>query len=109
MHRALPWCRFCQLILLDLTCLTGNYDCLNTRTCQSTFPHYTKVKKRLQSEFEMNISVKSEYALKAIFDLANQPQGESVKIAEIAKRQQIPQKFLELILASLKQGGFVES
>jgi Rrf2 family protein len=32
-----------------------------------------------------------------------------VKIASIAKRQRIPQKFLELILASLKQGGFVES
>jgi Rrf2 family protein len=32
-----------------------------------------------------------------------------VKIADIARRQQIPQKFLELILASLKQGGFVES
>ena len=57
----------------------------------------------------MNLSVKSEYALKAIFDLACQPQGEPVKIAEIARRQQIPQKFLELILASLKQGGFVES
>ena len=57
----------------------------------------------------MNISVKSEYALRAIFDLACQPQGEPVKIAEIARRQQIPQKFLELILASLKQGGFVES
>jgi Rrf2 family protein len=57
----------------------------------------------------MNISVKSEYALKAIFDLACQVQGEPVKIAEIARRQHIPQKFLELILASLKQGGFVES
>jgi Rrf2 family protein len=32
-----------------------------------------------------------------------------VKIADIARRQSIPQKFLELILASLKQGGFVES
>jgi Rrf2 family protein len=32
-----------------------------------------------------------------------------VKIADIAGRQQIPQKFLELILANLKQGGFVES
>jgi Rrf2 family protein len=53
--------------------------------------------------------VKGEYALQAIFDLASQRQGEPVKIAEIARRQQIPQKFLELILASLKQGGFVES
>ena len=57
----------------------------------------------------MNISVKGEYALHAIFDLSSQPQGQPVKIADIARRQNIPQKFLELILASLKQGGFVES
>ncbi|MBI4910810.1 MAG: Rrf2 family transcriptional regulator [Acidobacteria bacterium] len=57
----------------------------------------------------MNISVKAEYALSAIFDLAMRPPGEPVRIADIAKRQHIPQKFLELILASLKQGGFVES
>jgi Rrf2 family cysteine metabolism transcriptional repressor len=57
----------------------------------------------------MNISVKGEYALHALFDLASQPRGEPVKIADIARRQKIPQKFLELILASLKQGGFVES
>src|SRR5438445_13449393 len=57
----------------------------------------------------MNISVKGEYALQAVFDLASQPPGQHVKIADIARRQNIPQKFLELILASLKQGGFVES
>ena len=57
----------------------------------------------------MNISVKGEYALQAIFDLAAQRPGEPVRIADIARRQKIPQKFLELILAGLKQGGFVES
>ena len=57
----------------------------------------------------MKISLKGEYALEAIFDLAQQPPGDPVKIADIARRQKIPQKFLELILASLKQGGFVES
>lgn len=65
----------------------------------------------------MNISVKSEYALKAVFDLASQymatRQGGAamppIKIADIAKRQKIPQKFLELILAGLKQNGFVDS
>ena len=57
----------------------------------------------------MNISVKGEYALQAIFDLASQPAGEPVRIADIARRQKIPQKFLELILAGLKQAGFVES
>ncbi len=65
----------------------------------------------------MNISVKSEYALKAVFDLASQylagrdgpGQMLPIKIADIAKRQKIPQKFLELILAGLKQSGFVDS
>jgi len=57
----------------------------------------------------MNISVKGEYALHAIFDLALQKAGEPIKIADIARRQKIPQKFLELILSGLKQGGFVES
>ncbi len=57
----------------------------------------------------MNISVKGEYALEALFDLAQQRPGEPVKIGDIARRRNIPQKFLELILAGLKQGGFVES
>jgi Rrf2 family cysteine metabolism transcriptional repressor len=57
----------------------------------------------------MNTSLKGQYALLALFDLARQGLGMPVKIADIAKRQKIPQKFLELILAGLKQGGFVES
>jgi Rrf2 family cysteine metabolism transcriptional repressor len=57
----------------------------------------------------MNLSLKSEYALRAVFDLACQVNREPVRIADIARRQKIPQKFLELILAGLKQSGFVES
>lgn len=57
----------------------------------------------------MNISVKGDYALKAIFDLVYQGGSRPVRIADIAGRQRIPQKFLELILSQLKQGGFVES
>jgi Rrf2 family transcriptional regulator, cysteine metabolism repressor len=57
----------------------------------------------------MNITVKGEYALEALFDLVSHQRGDPVKIGEIARRQHIPQKFLELILASLKQGGFVQS
>ena len=57
----------------------------------------------------MHISVKGEYALQAILDLASQRPGDPVRIADIAGRQKIPQKFLELILATLKQAGFVES
>lgn len=57
----------------------------------------------------MNISVKGDYALQAILDLSMHHRTVPVKIADIARRQKIPQKFLELILAGLKQGGFVES
>jgi Rrf2 family protein len=57
----------------------------------------------------MNISSKGQYALSALFDLASQSTDEPVKIADIARRQKIPQKFLELILSSLRRGGFVES
>lgn len=57
----------------------------------------------------MHISVKGEYALQALLDLAGRRPGEPIKIADIARRQKIPQKFLELILANLKHGGFVES
>src|SRR3569623_2000293 len=57
----------------------------------------------------MNISVKGEYALQAILDLAIHTGRGPTRIADIARRQKIPQKFLELILAGLKQGGFVES
>lgn len=57
----------------------------------------------------LNISVKGEYALQAVLDLTMRNSTSPIKIASIAKRQKIPQKFLELILAGLKQGGFVES
>jgi Rrf2 family transcriptional regulator, cysteine metabolism repressor len=57
----------------------------------------------------IRISLKAQYALKALFDLATQPPNQPIRIAGVAKRQQIPQKFLETILAGLKQGGFVES
>ena len=57
----------------------------------------------------MNPSVKCEYALRALLDLTLSRTGQPVKIADIARRRKIPQKFLELILAELKRLGFVES
>ena len=52
----------------------------------------------------MPISLKGEYALQAVLDLSMQRQGEPVKIADIARRQKIPQKFLELILGRTQAG-----
>jgi Rrf2 family protein len=57
----------------------------------------------------MQISLKTDYALLALLDLASQPPREPVHTADIARRQKIPRKFLELILTGLKSAGFVES
>jgi len=57
----------------------------------------------------MHISQKGIYAVEAVFDLAERNSPEPVRIADIARRRNIPQKFLELILASLKQAGLVQS
>jgi Rrf2 family cysteine metabolism transcriptional repressor len=69
----------------------------------------TPVQYAREGRNRMNISVKGEYALAALFDIAFEESDAPVKIADIARRQKIPQKFLELILATLKQGGFVVS
>ncbi len=57
----------------------------------------------------MNVSVKCEYALRAVLDLALMPGDQPTRIADIATRQVIPQKFLETILAELKKSGFLAS
>jgi Rrf2 family protein len=57
----------------------------------------------------MNVSVKCEYALRAVLDLSLATQGLPIRIADVASRQRVPQKFLETILAELKRSGFLES
>jgi len=56
----------------------------------------------------MRITFKGDYALKAILDLSF-TFGNPQTIDSIAKRQDIPVKFLEQILLTLKKGGFVVS
>lgn len=56
----------------------------------------------------MRITYKGDYALKAILELALH-YGELITIHELAKRWDIPVKFLEQVLLELKRGGFVES
>ena len=57
----------------------------------------------------MLIPQKTQYGLRAIFELAKRKGQGPVKIADIAQSQAIPQRFLEVILSQLKRGGFVES
>ncbi len=55
------------------------------------------------------ITMKTKYALKALANLARAVPGEPVLISDISVTEDIPRKFLELILAELKQHGFVRS
>lgn len=60
----------------------------------------------------MKISVKCEYGLRCLMDLSVQQvqsPGTSVHIEEIARRQQIPLKFLQTIILSLKKSSMVDS
>lgn len=57
----------------------------------------------------MSVSSKCYYAIRAVYALAEHAGPEPMKIAEIADREQIPIRFLEVILSQLKGGGFVRS
>jgi Rrf2 family protein len=56
-----------------------------------------------------SVSKKCTYALRAVFELALRETAEPVRIRTIAHAQGIPPRFLEVILAELKHGNFVES
>ncbi|MEI6235345.1 MAG: Rrf2 family transcriptional regulator [Planctomycetota bacterium] len=55
------------------------------------------------------LSMKTRYAIKALLSLANEPTREPVLIAELAEKENIPKKFLELILLDLKAMGILGS
>ena len=57
----------------------------------------------------MQVTQKSLYALRAVFELAKCSDQGPKKIADIAKAQAIPPRFIETILSQLKQARFVES
>ena len=55
------------------------------------------------------LSKRSKYAIKALLALADHERGEPVRIADLAHEEQIPPKFLELILLGLKNQGILRS
>ena len=57
----------------------------------------------------IGISTKTVYAVAALHELGAAPEGEVLKIKEIAKRASIPQNFLEQILLELKKQGMLLS
>ena len=55
------------------------------------------------------LSKRSKYAIKALIALAEHRREEPVRIADLAREQHIPPKFLELILLGLKNQGILQS
>lgn len=55
------------------------------------------------------LSKKAKYALQACLALAGEPPGIPVLIADLAERDGIPKKFLEIILLDLRNAGMLAS
>jgi Rrf2 family protein len=55
------------------------------------------------------LSKKTQYALQALSYMVEKHTDDPILIAEIARQKNIPIKFLENILLSLKKAGFLES
>ena len=57
----------------------------------------------------MKLNYKTDYIMKVLLDLSMHYEQGPAPSESIARRQDIPRKFLEQILLELKKGGFVDS
>ncbi len=57
----------------------------------------------------MDILAKTDYAIRALLAIASEPLEHPVSVEELARRQELPRKFLEAILGDLRRAGLVTS
>lgn len=57
----------------------------------------------------VDISARTEYALRAMLQLAASPDGDAASIDALASAQDLPRRFLEAIFSDLKSSGLVRS
>lgn len=57
----------------------------------------------------MKLTTKSEYAILALIYLARHAEDEYVKVDDIVTECDIPKKYLELLLATLRQNRFIKT
>lgn len=57
----------------------------------------------------MKLSTKGRYAVRAMLDLAMQDHQSLVLLKDIASRQELPERYLEHLMLSLKNAGLVRS
>ena len=57
----------------------------------------------------MRLSTRSKYGLRALMDMAAHPDENATRLKDLAKRNNIPVKFLEQIFLALRNSGVVHS
>jgi Rrf2 family protein len=57
----------------------------------------------------VRLSRRSEYGIRALVDLIRQGESAPMSLATLAERNNLPPKFLEQILSTLKHGGIVRT
>lgn len=57
----------------------------------------------------MRVSTKSDYALRALIEIARRDDGRPVSAEELGRTQEIPRNFLQAILADLRRADIVVS
>src|SRR5262245_9231617 len=57
----------------------------------------------------MKLSMRTDYALRAVFTLVEYYGKGPIPIRELARRNDVPKRFLEHIMLDLKEQGFVDS
>ena len=57
----------------------------------------------------MRVSAKSDYALRALIEIARETERSAISAEELGRRQDIPHGFLQAILADLRRAGVVMS
>jgi len=57
----------------------------------------------------MQLSMRTDYALRALFTLVEHHGSSPIPIGELARRNDVPKRFLEHIMLDLKERGWVKS
>lgn len=57
----------------------------------------------------MKITKKAEYCVRAMLDMAMQGDGQLILVKDIARRQEISERFLEQVMTALRNAGLVRS
>jgi len=57
----------------------------------------------------MHISMRGDYGLRAVIDLASHYGEGPIQSSEIARRQRVPEPYLDQLLTVLRKAGFIKS